>query len=200
MFESMFHMKSGLLEGANPEDVALVAPALGMGGEGVEGSDVMATLPLGAVEAAGGLFQSQLKERGVIVDEAAGTAIVPSVATTGAWLGDNNAATLGPLPMTMGVKGSTAMMPPHVVVSPTSSSGTTYAGTANMISSTSEYQYDTQDILQEYGASTQWSNWKCYSSSIFWNIDAFAIQLGFEPTGLLLFLFFSFSWSGIFSW
>lgn len=149
MFESMFHIKSSLLEGANPEDVALVAPALGMGGEGAEGS----TLPLRAVEAAGGLFQSQLKERGVIVDEAAGTAIVPSVATTGAWLGDN-AATLGPLPMTMGVKGSTAMMPPHVV-SPTS---TTYAGTANMMSSTSEYQYDTQDILQEYGASTQWSN------------------------------------------
>ena len=170
MFESMFHIKSSLVDGANPEDVALVAPALGMGGgEGVEGSDVMATLPLRAVEAAGGLFQSQLKERGVIVDEAAGTAIVPSVATTGAaWLGDNNnnntngaAATLGPLPMTTGIKGSgTAMLPPHVVVSPTSGSGTTttttttYAGTANI-----EYhQYDTQDILQDYGASTQWSN------------------------------------------
>ena len=147
MFESMFNIKSSLVDGANPEDVALVAPALGMGGEGVEGSDVMATLPLRAVEAAGGLFQSQLKERGVIVDEAAGTAIVPSVATTGAWLGDNNNNATG-----------TAMMPPHV---PNSGSGTTYAGAAaaNMISSTSEYhQYDTQDILQDYGASTQWLN------------------------------------------
>lgn len=150
LFESMFNIKSSLLEGpsalANAEDVALVAPALGMGGEGTEGSDAVTTLPLRAIEAAGGIFQSQLKERGVIVDQVTGTAIVPSANVRH---GDNS-ATLQPLPVAT-TKGSTAMMPP-------AGSGTTYTNTANMPLSASDYQYDTQSMLQGYGSSTQWSS------------------------------------------
>ena len=78
LFESMFNIKSGLLDVATAEDVALVAPALGMG----EGPNVFATLPSGTVETAGGLFRSRLKERGGVVDEVSGTALVPVPAAT----------------------------------------------------------------------------------------------------------------------
>jgi len=82
LFESMFNIKSGLLNGpsalANAEDVALVAPALGYG----EGPNVLATFPSDTVEAAGGLFRSRLRERGGVVDEVTGTALVPVPATT----------------------------------------------------------------------------------------------------------------------
>jgi hypothetical protein len=82
LFESMFNIKSGLLDGpsalANPEDVARVAPALGYG----EGPNVLTTLSVDTVETAGGLFRSRLKERGGVVDEVSGTALVPVPAAT----------------------------------------------------------------------------------------------------------------------
>jgi len=61
---------------ASAEDVDLVAPALGLGQEGAESEEVLATLSLGTVEAAGGLYQSSIRDRGAVVDEAAGTAVV----------------------------------------------------------------------------------------------------------------------------
>ena len=73
LYQYTFNRPSGLLGGpgalANAEDVALMAPALGLG----EGPNVLATFPIGAM---GGLFRSHVKERGGVIDDATGTALV----------------------------------------------------------------------------------------------------------------------------
>jgi hypothetical protein len=153
LFESMFHIKSGLLDGpaafANADDVALVAPALGLG----EGPNVMTTLPFNTVETAGGLWRSRLKERGGVVDEVTGTALVPVPAATvaGATLhGDNPSivasAGVGQSPPSKMTKGDMCAI--QSFVDPTMSRPTyplSSLGSAGMIPSAG-YPYEGQHV------------------------------------------------------
>lgn len=165
LFESMFGVRSSLLGGpaalADPEDVGLVAPALGLGREGAESADVLATLSLGTVEAAGGLYQSSIRDRGAVVDEAAGTAVVPMPG-----LPDETSATSAiPAAMTMAgqsstaVKGNTTMMatglPPSAAM-PGSTFLVQPAGAGSLLPPNSTYHYPPQEASQEYGTSSAW--------------------------------------------
>jgi len=160
LFESTFNIKSGLLDGpsalANAEDVALVAPALGYG----DGPNVLATFPSDTVEAAGGLFRSRLKERGGVVDEVTGTALVPVPAASmaGTLHGDGPSSTgVGRSSPSMTTKSDATRS--FVDSNATSMSRSTYpmpSPGSGMIPSVA-YSYEDQQI--SYGTLTGRSNY-----------------------------------------
>ena len=164
LFESMFGIRSSLLGGpaalASAEDVGLVAPALGLGREGAESEEVLATPSLGTVEAAGGLYQSSIRDRGAVVDEAAGTAVVPMPTVPG----DISTTSTIPAATTMAGQSSTAArnttmmstgLPPSAAMP-----GSTFlgppAGVGSLLPPNSTYHYPPQEVSQNYGTSSSW--------------------------------------------
>jgi len=164
LFESMFNIRSSLLGGpaalASAEDVGLVAPALGLGREGAESEEVLATLSLGTVEAAGGLYQSSIRDRGAVVDEAAGTAVVPMPTVPG----DISTTSTIPAATTMAGQSSTAArnttmmstgLPPSAAMPGSTFSGPP-AGVGSLLPPNSTYHYPPQEVSQNYGTSSSW--------------------------------------------
>jgi len=160
----MFNIRSSLLGGpaalASAEDVGLVAPALGLGREGAESEEVLATLSLGTVEAAGGLYQSSIRDRGAVVDEAAGTAVVPMPTVPG----DISTTSTIPAATTMAGQSSTAArnttmmstgLPPSAAMPGSTFSGPP-AGVGSLLPPNSTYHYPPQEVSQNYGTSSSW--------------------------------------------
>ena len=167
LFESMFGIRSSLLGGpaalASAGDVGLVAPALGLGREGAESEEVLATPSL-TVEAAGGLYQSSIRDRGAAVDEAAGTAVVPMPAVPGL-PGDTSTISTIPAATTMAGRSSTAARGNTTMMStglPPSAAmpGSTFlgppAGVGSLLPPNSTYHYPPQEVSENYGTSSSW--------------------------------------------
>jgi len=149
---------------ASAEDVDLVAPALGLGQEGAESEEVLATLSLGTVEAAGGLYQSSIRDMGAVVDEAAGTAVV-SMPAVPSLPGDTSTISTIPAATTMAGRSSTAARGNTTMMStglPPSAAmpGSTFlgppAGVGSLLPPNSTYHYPPQEVSENYGTSSSW--------------------------------------------